>query len=203
MTEEVAEYKRGSHYEANEIAALRWVFATLIESAVMAYDAAMPPLTAGEREAYYAESKVLAGLFGMPADALPEDWNGFRAYIDEMTQSSRLGASRSARAMAHNILRGAGSWIRPPRWYRALTALWLPERIRSEFELEFEAADRRAAEGALRRLPGIYRRLPGPLRFVGPWHEAQARLKGRRGGLITRGSNRFWMGQARLPFGEE
>jgi uncharacterized protein (DUF2236 family) len=203
MTEEVTQYKQGSHYEANEIAALRWVYATLIESAVMAYDAAMPPLTAREREAYYAESKVLAGLFGIPADELPEDWNGFLAYMDEMSQSNSQGASRSARAMAHNILRGAGSWIRPPRWYRALTTLWLPERIRAEFEFEFDAADRRTAERVLRRLPGIFRRLPAALRFVGPWREAQARLSRHRAGFFTRSSNRFWIGQARLPFGEE
>src|SRR5436305_14378655 len=36
MTEDVAAWPRGSAYEANEIAALRWVYATLVESAVVA-----------------------------------------------------------------------------------------------------------------------------------------------------------------------
>ncbi len=48
MPEDIAAYRRGSRYEANEIAALRWVFATLIESAVLAYECALGPLT-GER----------------------------------------------------------------------------------------------------------------------------------------------------------
>jgi hypothetical protein len=38
------------------------------------------------------------------------------------------------------------------------------------------------------------------LRFSGPWREAQARLAGRRAGTLTRWSNRFWIGEARLPF---
>jgi hypothetical protein len=55
----------------------------------------------------------------------------------------------------------------------------------------------------MRRLPGIYRRLPSSIRFTGPWQEAQARLAGRRAGVMTRLSNRFWIGQALLPFGDE
>jgi uncharacterized protein (DUF2236 family) len=201
MDEDVAAYARGSRYEANEIGALRWVYATLIESAVIAHEAVLGPLSAGEREAYYAESKVLAGLFGIPAAALPEDCDGFAAYCREMAQSDALGVSDTARAMARDILSGAGSWIHPPRWYRALTAMWLPERFRDEFGFELRAEDRRTAERALRRLPRTYRRLPAAIRFVGPWHEAQARLRQRRAGWVARVGNRFWIGQARLPFG--
>lgn len=203
ITEEVAAYDRGSRYEANEIGALRWVFATLVESAVLAYDCVLPPLTPREREAYYAESKILAGLFGIPAAALPADWDAFAAYNYAMAASDSLGVSGVARTMAHNILSGAGSWIHPPDWYRALTALWLPERFREEFVLEFRAADREAAERALRRLPKFYRRLPSAIRFVGPWQEARARLKRSSLGALRRLSNRFWIGQPRLPFGDE
>jgi uncharacterized protein (DUF2236 family) len=201
MDEDVAAYARGSRYEANEIGALRWVCATLIESAVIAYEAVLGPLPAREREAYYAEWKILAGLFGIPSVALPEDWSGFSAYCAQMAQSDLLGVSESARAMAQKILSGAGSWIHPPRWYRAMTAMWLPERFRDEFGLVLRDRDRRAAERALRRLIRIYRRLPAAIRFVGPWHEAQARLKQRRAGWIAGIGNRFWIGQARLPFG--
>lgn len=200
MPEGVARYERGSHYQANEIAALRWVYATLIESAMMAYECALGPLTAEEREAYYAESKTLAALFGIPASALPQDWGAFGGYIAETIASDALGASAPARQMAHNLLSGAGSPIRPPRWYRALTALWLPERLREEFALDSGAADREAAERAMRLIPRVYRRLPAAIRFVGPWHEAQARLNGRRAGTMAILSNRFWIGQARLPF---
>ena len=200
ITEEVAAYSRGSHYQANEIAALRWVYSTLVESAVLAYEAALGALAPEELEAYYSETKTLAALFGLPAAALPADWDSFRAYNCEMTASNSLGVTSAARNMGHNLLSGAGSWVRPPRWYRALTTQWLPERFRDEFVLELSDADRRTAEGALQRLPGLYRRLPASIRFVGPWHEAQARLRHRRGGILTGLGNRFWIGEPRLPF---
>ena len=200
MPEDVAAYRRGSTYEANEIAALRWVYATLVESAVLAYECVMPPLNSSELAAYYAESRTLAALFGLPAEALPEDWPAFLAYCRQMEQSDALGVSEKSRAMAHNLLAGAGSWIRPPHWYRALTAEWMPQRFREEFALEFGAAEERAAQTAKKRLPRIYRRLPESVRFVGPWHEAVSRLDGRGAGALTRVSNRFWIGEPRLPF---
>jgi uncharacterized protein (DUF2236 family) len=200
MSKDVAAWSRGSAYEANQIAALRWVYATLVESAVLAYECVMPPLTPGELAAYFAESRTLAALFGLPTAALPSDWSAFLAYCRAMEASGQLGVSRRARAMAHELLRGAGSWIKPPHWYCSLTTAWLPARFRRDFGLEFGEAEAHASEGARQWLPRVYGRLPGMVRFVGPWHEAQARLKGRRAGPLARLSNRFWIGQPLLPF---
>ena len=200
MPEDVAHWKRGSHYEANEIGALRWVFATLVESAVLAYDCALPALSAAERDSYYAECKTLAGLFGLPVVSLPENWEAFTSYNRKMHASGELGVSGTARRMAHNLLSGAGSWVRPPFWYRALTIEGLPDRFREEFDLPFGVREQRAATRARRLLPGIYRRLPASVRFTGPWREAQARLAHRPVDLPTRWSNRFWIGRPLLPF---
>ncbi len=202
MAEDIAAYRRGSHYEANDIAALRWVYATLVESAVLAYECVMPALTPRELADYYAESKTMAALFGLPAAALPDDWPAFLAYCREMEQSNALGVSSTARTMAHNLLAGAGSWIKPPHWYRALTTEWLPERFRKEFLLDFGSVDQRVAERAKRRLPRFYRKLPQVVRFIGPWHEAADRLLGKRPGMVARLSNRFWIGEACLPFAD-
>jgi uncharacterized protein (DUF2236 family) len=172
----------------------------LIESAVLAYECALGPIAADEREQYYAESRILAGLFGIPPAALPETWEAFIAYNQQMHASQALGVSVGARAIAQSLLAGAGSWIHPPFWYRALTTAWMPERFREEFGLKFGLAEQRASEKAKRRIPAIYRRLPRAIRFTGPWQEAQARLAGRRIGALTQWSNRFWIGQPRLPF---
>jgi uncharacterized protein (DUF2236 family) len=202
MTEDVARWKRGSRYEANEIAALRWVFSTLVESAVLAHDCVLPPLAADQREQYYAEWKILASLFGLPASSLPEDWEAFAAYNRAMHASDELGVSASARAMAHSLLAGAGSWVRLPLWHRALTTEWMPERFRREFGLQFGEREQHAAARARRTLPRIYRMLPPAIRFTGPWREAQARLAGRRVSALTRSNNRFWIGESLLPFGD-
>ena len=201
IPEQVGAWARGSHYEANDTAALRWVYATLIESAMLAYEFVMPPLPPGERSAYFEETRTLAGLFGLPPSELAGDWKEFRTWSREMERSNLLGVTASARAMAQNLLGGAGSWIKPPFWYRALTTEWLPARFRDEFGLQFGDAEQKAVECATRRLRGIYRMLPSAIRFVGPWHEAQARLRGKRAGLVAQLSNRFWIGQTRLPFG--
>ncbi len=199
LTEPAGRFPRGSHYEANEIDALRWVYATLVESAVLAYEFVLPPLTPAELDAYYAESRTMAALFGLPPDALPLDWQSFLTYCREMEQSDQLGATTSASAMARSLLAGAGSRIKPPRWYRALTTSWLAHRFRAEFGLLFGPEDQRAIVRARRRLPRFYRSLPPVARFVGPYHEAQSRLKGRPPGPIARASNRFWIGTPRLP----
>ncbi len=201
LSEDVAAYKNGSHYKANEIAALRWVFATLVESAVLAYEFVLP-LSPAQLEAYYSESKVLAALFGLPAAALPEDWPAFLAYCRQMEASQSLGVTTNARAMAHNLLAGAGSWIKPPRWYGAVTTWWLSDRFRAEFGLSFSPEDQRSVDRARRLLPRLYGALPSALRFVGPWHEAQARLRGRSAGVVACTSNRFWIGQSHLPFAD-
>lgn len=200
LPEPVASWPRGAHYEANEIDALRWVYATLVESAVLAYEWVLP-LGAHQREEYYQQSKTMAALFGIPATALPADWSAFAAYTGEMmTRPGALGVSPASRSLAHAVLSGAGSWIHPPRWYRALTVAWIPEPLREAFGLTL---DNRAVDRARRWFPHLYRGLPGAVRFVGPCLEAQARLRSRRPGLIARASNRFWIGQAALPSSEE
>jgi uncharacterized protein (DUF2236 family) len=178
------------------------VYATLIESALVAYDTVLPPLSNTEREAYYAESKTIAALFGIPREALPVDRSGFEAYSRAMLTSDMLGVNALSREMAHRVLHGRGSWVPVPDWYRALTAASMPERLLSEFALEYGKREKDAADRARGRLAKIYRRAPATLRFVGPYQEAKARLLARRVNVLTRISNRFWMGQPRMMFAE-
>jgi uncharacterized protein (DUF2236 family) len=200
ILEAVADYPKGSRYRANEANALLWVHATLIDSALVAYECVRPPLTVEDRERYYAETKRFAALFGIPAEVLPEDWAAFEAYNRGMWASNALGVNALSRQLGQALLRGAGSRVHIPAWYRALTAAWMPERLRVEFQLEFGAREQAAAARAMRWLPRICPLLPKAVRFVGPYQEACARLSGRRVGPLIRASNRFWMGQPRMMF---
>lgn len=199
---DVAGYAKGSRYEALHMPALLWVYATLIDSAVIAYLSVLPPLTDDELAAYYAESKLLAGLFGLNPEKLPADWPSFQSYMSEMFASQALGVDERSRFMAHRIMTGAGSWIPIPRWYRSLTAEWLPSRLRQEFALPFGSAEQKSAQRAHRFLPCVYAKLPWPLRYVGPYQEACARLANSSPGLLARHSNQFWIGQPRMPFAD-
>jgi uncharacterized protein (DUF2236 family) len=189
-------FARGTLYRANDAAALRWVYATLIGTALLAYEMVLPALTANERERYYTESFLFAALFGLvPAD-LPADWAAFAAYNETMARSDTLTVTAAARDIARQLLLRPGKWLRAPLWYRALTAAMLPPRLRDGFDLPFGEREHLRAERALMRIRQLYPHLPAQLRYVAPYHEAVARLDGHtRVDLPTRLLNRLWIGK--------
>jgi uncharacterized protein (DUF2236 family) len=162
----------------------------------------LPPLSAAEREQYYTESKRMAALFAIPATALPQDWAAFGRYTAEMFGSPLLCVDAEGRALGQSVMSGVGTRLHPPQWYHALTAYWLPPRLRAAFALPFGKRQEQAVDRAARWLPRLYPSLPGMLRFVGPFHEAEARLRYRSPGALTRRSNCFWMGQPRLLYSD-
>jgi len=189
-------FPAGSPYYANDLGALRWVWATLTETALLVHDLVLPPLTDDDRERYYAESRVMASLFGIPEAALPRNWASFIAYNDAMWQSETLDVMPTACAIADKMQHRVGRWLRVPVWYQALTARLLPGPLREQFKIRYERAEQEAAERALVRVRRFYPQLPKRLRYVGPYQEAQGRLKGRaRPDLITQMVNRFWIGR--------
>jgi uncharacterized protein (DUF2236 family) len=178
-------FPAGSSYCANEVSALRWVHATLWDTALMTYALVLGALGRDQRERYYAESRRFAALFGIPGPRLPPDWTAFSTYIAAMTESSTLTVTDAARAMAHRLLAGADTWLPVPSGYKALTAALLPSRL-----------ERNAAQQFIARTRRIYPFLPSRLRYVGPYQEAEQRLAGRtQPDFIARACNRFWMGQ--------
>lgn len=198
LPEDIGPFRAGSRYRANDVATLRWVHATLVETALLVHDLILPPLTEEERERYYAEGRLYAALFGIPGDALPPTWQAFAAYAEAMRESEVLTVAPTAQAFAQQLLAGAKPWLRAPHWYRALTAGMLPARLREAYGLAYDAADRRTAERAVALLRRCYRALPEPIRHVGPYHEAMARLRGREPNLATEWLNRLWIGRPRL-----
>ncbi len=198
LPDSVGKFSKGSRYEANDVAALRWVYATLVDSALLAYGLLLPALTVVEREQYFVESLRMAALFGIAPEHLGSSWPEFNAYMDSMLQSDVLGVSRETRLLAQKLQGGAGWLMPPPFWYQALTIQMLPERLREEFRLPYAEKERLAAEGAMRWLRRMYPRLPSTLRFVGPYIEATNRLRGGAPGPLVRLSNRVWIGQNTL-----
>ncbi len=191
-------FAAGSRYYANEKAALLWVYATLVETALIAHDLVLPQLSGPDKERYYAESRLFAALFGVPQESLPSSFDDFCAYNAKMWESETLTVTPQARAIAQKILNGTKFCLRPPQWYRAATAAMLPPRLRTAFELPYGEAERRLAEAALTRIRRFYPALPARLRYVGPYQEAVARLEGRGPDFVTRGLNRLWIGRQRM-----
>jgi hypothetical protein len=138
-------------------------------------------------------------LFGIPKEGLAPDWASFINYTNEMVASEVLTVSAAARDIAHRIFSGRVTGLRPPLWYRALTAQMLPERLRLAFELPLGDAELHSAARALKWIRRIYPLLPDRLRTVGPYQEALARVHGEQWpALGTQWLNRLWIGQPRM-----
>lgn len=203
LPEAAGPFPAGSAYRANDAAALRWVQATLADTSVLVHEQVFGPLSPAELDAFHRESRLFAGLFGIPAGMLGPDWASARAYVEEMCASDVLTVTPEARRLARALLAGAGSRLAAPGWYRALTAHLLPERLRRDFGFDHGPAEIRAAERALAASRLLWPRLPARLRLVGPYQEALSRLEGRPGpDAPTRLLNRLWIGRPRLGPGE-
>lgn len=192
----------GSSYCANAIPALRWVHATLIETALVAYELVLPPLTPQQRERYYQESLLFAGLFGIPKKCLPDDWPAFSAYFSMMLESKLLSVCDQTRAMARRLMAGADLWLPVPASYQDLTVALLSRPVRERFGFRSGGLKEPEIRRAIALLRRLYLLLPARLRYVGPYQEAEQRLAGARTpDFVTRACNRFWIGRAALPWG--
>jgi len=193
-------FPAGSTYCANAIPALRWVYATLIETALVAYELVLPPLTSQQRDQYYRESQLFAGLFGIPKECLPQNWTAFSAYFSTMVQSDTLSVGDATRSMARRLIAGADLWLPVPGSYQDLTIALLPPPLRERLGFSLGHVQDQQIQRAVALSRRLYPLLPARLRYVGPYQEAQQRLAGRTTpDLVTRMCNRFWIGRAELP----
>lgn len=198
LREDAGPFSAGSSYRANDVAALIWVYATLVDTALVAHDLVLPSLTMEERERYYAENRLFAGLFGIPQPSLPYDWRAFASYNEAMWRSDILTVGPAARTIARQLFDGARPWLRVPRWYQTVTAHLLPPRLRTAFGFRYGETDRLAAHRTIERIRRVYPLLPDRLRYVAPYQEAQARMLGRaHPDLATQALNLLWIGRPR------
>ena len=167
----------GTRYDARDPQLLMWVHATLVDSAIMAYDIFVKPLSLQEKARYYEESKKLAALFEIPDEVVPQSLAEFRVYFDKMLQGNTLAVGPTARSLAHDIVYPRPWILRPAApLFRVVTAGLLPERLRSAYGLRWN----RRRETIFRLFVRFFRLLlplvPAPLRIVPNARAAEKRL---------------------------
>jgi uncharacterized protein (DUF2236 family) len=172
----------GTRYDANLPDALLWVHATLWDTSLQISELLLRPLSLAEKDAYWEETKRFAALFGIPAGMVPADWTAFRRYWDDMLVSDVITVSPTARDLAQFLLRAPAWWLGPAwQWLRVVTAHLLPERLREEFGLAFGTFERAIAETSISALRASWWLLPGSLRYLPAYREAEHRIAGRPG----------------------
>jgi uncharacterized protein (DUF2236 family) len=157
----------GTPYDAVDIELLLWVHATLIDSALFAYDTFVRPLAAEEKSRYYHDSKKLAHLFEIPETLVPRSLVDFNGYMERMLIGGDIAVGPAARALAEEILYPS-PWILKPAspLFRLITAGLLPERLRDAYGLTWTEPKEKTfcliAKCIRRLLPLV----PSPLRIV-------------------------------------
>ncbi|HEY2918627.1 MAG TPA: oxygenase MpaB family protein [Candidatus Binatia bacterium] len=127
-----------NHYDAFDQELLLWVHATLIDSAMIAYDRFVRPLPPVEKIGYYDDSKKLACLFGIEEKIIPPSLTEFDRYMKRMLTQDVLAVGPTAKNLSHDILY-ARPWIFKPAGplFRFVTAGLLPEKLREGYELKW------------------------------------------------------------------
>lgn len=187
-------YREGASYAANEGNVLLWVHATMWWVRLQTYQAVHGPLSAEERELFYAETCRLAGCFGLPEDLLPADHDAWDAYVRSGPDGALSASDDGRRIMA--FLRS--SIPSPARGHLlAFNSVVLPDAARTVLDLPpLDARTLRRHRRVVRLLRLADRLLPGPVGELPPYRAAVARLAGRDPDRVSRALGRALAGTA-------
>lgn len=124
----------GTRYRATDPQLGLWVFATLIETALDAYELFVGRLTMSARSRYYDGSDAFAAAFGVRPPVLPASYRDFRRYYEGMIRD-RLVVAELAGEQARGVLQ-ARLWRVPVTApATALASLLLPTSLRQAYRL--------------------------------------------------------------------
>jgi uncharacterized protein (DUF2236 family) len=170
---------RGEGYSAFDPELLLWVFATLVDSGVHAYELFIAPLTAAERDAYYEEELRLARLVGLPADRAPADFDALRAYVREQIASGAVRVDALGRELARATLYPPRAAYVPRPLFQVgalIVAGLLPPALREQFALPWSLRRQAAFDVFVRGVRATVPRLPPQLRYLPQARDARRRV---------------------------
>jgi uncharacterized protein (DUF2236 family) len=156
-----------THYDAFDQELLLWVHATLIDSAMIAYDHFVRSLQPVEKIGYYDDSKRLACLFGIEEKFIPPSLTEFDQYMERLLTKGVLIVGPTAKNLSHDILY-ARPWIFKPAGplFRFVTAGLLPEKLREGYELKWNEHKGRIFSLLAKAIRVSLPLVPTPIRVV-------------------------------------
>jgi uncharacterized protein (DUF2236 family) len=175
LSEPVGRFPAGTPYAADDPELLLWILATLADSAAVVYQRYVATLSAAEREALWADYRLVGREFGLRHGDMPSTWSDFQGYVRDMVRGDDLHVSPAARELAVGIVMHppVALHMRPMvELANQITIGLLPARLRRAYGLRWdpvrEVAARGGAEYAKRLvvpfLPSRVRLVPGARR---------------------------------------
>jgi uncharacterized protein (DUF2236 family) len=167
-----------NHYDAFDQELLLWVHATLIDSAMIAYDHFVRSLQPVEKVGYYDDSKRLACLFGIEEKLIPPSLTEFEQYMERVLTKRVLVVGPTARNLSQDILY-ARPWIFKPAGplFRFVTAGLLPEKLREGYELTWNERKEKTFSLLARAIQVSLPLVPTPIRVVPNARAAERALR--------------------------
>lgn len=156
----------GESYQALDQELLLWVHATLIDTAMVAYDCFVAPMDERDKIIYYDDCKELARLFGIEERIIPAGLAEFAQYMSVMLDSEAIAVGPTAKALGRDVLY-ARPWIFKAAGplFRLVTAGLLPEKLRAGYDLSW--SDRKQKR---------FLRFAAAVRALRPWMPALIRV---------------------------
>lgn len=108
LTEAAGRFPAGTPYRGDDPELLLWILASLADSAMLAYGKYVRRLDAADRDALWADYRVVGRHFGLGERDMPADATAFDAYMAGMLESGDLFVTEHARELAVEIV------LRPP-----------------------------------------------------------------------------------------
>lgn len=199
LPEAIGGWLAGTPYHANEVEALRWVHATLVDTTIVVRELLDGALPIALKDRYVVEHNRFAALFGIPRDHRPTSWAAHAAYVRDMLASDRLAVAACAREMGQ-FLFGRGVAAQPwlGRIAEAVSASLLPPHLADGFGLRRSP---RAVRAGLAVFRSVYGQLPRRLVAIPARANALERLAGRGPSRLAAWSERQLFGLARRATG--
>lgn len=158
---------RSERYNAFDPELQLWVAATLYRNGSDMYRRFFGEVPDADAERLYRQSSVYGTALQVKDDMWPATRAEFDAYWDRMIETAEV--DDHVRAYVRRLLSGGRAPL-PVRLVMPLQRFFtiglLPPRIRDEFALPWSPRDQRRFDRIMTVLPGVYRRVPRPIRQV-------------------------------------
>jgi len=167
---------QGDGYRANDPQLLLWVYATLVDSALFAYETHVRPLRRHERDKHYDEMRTFAALFGIDERVFPKDWDAFGSYVRDTIDSDRIHVTQQAHDIAWQLLRGRHFLRVFGPAAQIVAAGMLAPRLRDGFGLRWDRPTALAYNALMTSTRLAYKRIPPFVRAMPMAWEAELRV---------------------------
>ena len=136
LAEAAGPFPAGAPFRADDPELLMWILFTLVDSGMVVYERFVADLDDEERGEYWADYRVVGGLFGLRDAEMPATLADLRDYRREMLEGGRLVVTEWSRSRARQIV------LDPPAPLLArpmvevmnfITIALLPEEIRRQY----------------------------------------------------------------------